>query len=116
MDLYKLFEKISIQKSTLDVPDFRVGDTVRVGVKIKEGTKERIQNYKGTVISKHRAGKNSTFIVRRVFQGVGIERVFFIHSPIIKQLNVVRRSKVRRAKLYYLRERTGKSARLKTRF
>jgi large subunit ribosomal protein L19 len=93
-----------------------VGDTVRVGVKIREGEKERVQPYEGVVISKSSAGITQNITVRRVFQGVGVERVFLLHSPKIDTVTVVRRGKVRRAKLYYLRDRTGKSARLKQRF
>jgi large subunit ribosomal protein L19 len=93
-----------------------VGDTVRVGVKIREGEKERVQPYEGVVISKSSSGIAQNITVRRVFQGVGVERVFLLHSPKIDTVTVVRRGKVRRAKLYYLRDRTGKSARLKQRF
>jgi large subunit ribosomal protein L19 len=93
-----------------------VGDTVRVGVKIREGEKERVQPYEGVVISKSSSGITHNITVRRVFQGVGVERVFLLHSPKIDTVTVVRRGKVRRAKLYYLRDRTGKSARLKQRF
>jgi large subunit ribosomal protein L19 len=93
-----------------------VGDTVRVGVKIREGEKERVQPYEGVVISKSSSGITQNITVRRVFQGVGVERVFLLHSPRIDTVTVIRRGKVRRAKLYYLRDRTGKSARLKQRF
>lgn len=102
------------QKSNL--PEIYVGDTVRVGVIIQEGNKERTQPYEGTVIAKRNGGLNSTITVRRVFQGVGVERVFLIHSPRIDSVTVVRRGKVRRAKLYYLRDRVGKATRVKQRF
>ncbi len=91
-----------------------VGDIVKVGIRIQEGKKQRIQPYSGTVIALHGNGVNSTMTVRRVFQGVGIERVFLTHSPCSAFVEVVRRSRVRRAKLYYLRDRVGKSTRLKT--
>jgi large subunit ribosomal protein L19 len=99
-----------------DLPIIHVGDTVKVGVKIREGDKERVQPYEGVVISKASAGITQNITVRRVFQNVGVERVFLLHSPRIDSVKVLRRGKVRRAKLYFLRERTGKSARLKQRF
>jgi large subunit ribosomal protein L19 len=102
------------QKNNL--PEIHVGDTVRVGVKIQEGNKERTQPYEGTVIAKRNGGINSTITVRRVFQGVGVERVFLIHSPRIDTVTIIRRGKVRRAKLYYLRDRVGKATRVKQRF
>ncbi len=99
-----------------DLPDIYIGDTVRVGVRIREGNKERVQPYEGTVIARRNSGINATVTVRKVFQGVGVERVFLLHSPRIESIKVVRRGKVRRAKLYYLRERVGKSTRIKQRF
>ena len=98
------------------LPEIYVGDTVRVGVRIKEGAKERVQPYEGTVIAMRNGGINETITVRRVFQGVGVERVFLIHSPRIATIQVMRRGKVRRAKLYYLRDRVGKATRVKQRF
>ncbi|MEG3904105.1 50S ribosomal protein L19 [Microcoleus sp. B4-C5] len=98
------------------LPEIYVGDTVRVGVRIKEGNKERVQPYEGTVIAMRNGGINETITVRRVFQGVGVERVFLIHSPRIATIQVMRRGKVRRAKLYYLRDRVGKATRVKQRF
>ena len=92
-----------------DIPDFNVGDTVRVHVRIKEGGKERIQVFEGTVIARKHSGINETFTVRKVSYGIGVERVFPIHSPMIKKIEVKRRGKVRRAKLYYLRKRVGKA-------
>lgn len=94
-------------------PQFEVGDTVRVDVRIKEGDKERIQAFEGTVIAKQHGGINETFTVRRISYGVGVERVFPINSPFVENVKVVRRGKVRRAKLYYLRGRTGKAAKVK---
>ena len=98
------------------LPEIYVGDTVRVGVRIKEGAKERVQPYEGTVIAMRNGSINETITVRRVFQGVGVERVFLIHSPRIATIQVMRRGKVRRAKLYYLRDRVGKATRVKQRF
>lgn len=96
-----------------EVPDVNPGDTVRVFVRIVEGNKERIQAFEGTIIKKHGSGINKTITVRKVFQGVGVERVFLLHSPRIDKINVVRRGDVKRAKLYYLRERSGKATRIK---
>jgi large subunit ribosomal protein L19 len=96
-----------------ELPEFNIGDTVRVSVKIKEGDRERIQAFEGTVIAKKHGGVSETFTVRRVSYGVGVERVFPIHSPNIEKVEVVRRGKVRRSKLYYLRDRVGKSAKVK---
>ncbi len=111
-------EEINRVKQELNkqVPEIYVGDTVRVGVRIKEGNKERVQPYEGTVIAMRNGGINETITVRRVFQGVGVERVFLIHSPRIATIQVIRRGKVRRAKLYYLRDRVGKATRVKQRF
>lgn len=99
-----------------DLPVIHIGDTVSVGVLIQEGNKQRVQTYQGTVIAQHRAGLNSTITVRRVFQGIGLERIFLVHSPSVQRLEVLRRAEVRRAKLYYLRDRVGKATRLKERF
>jgi large subunit ribosomal protein L19 len=104
------------QELNKKLPEIFVGDTVKVGVKIKEGNKERIQPYEGTVIAMRNGGINETITVRKVFQGVGVERVFLIHSPRIATIQVMRRGKVRRAKLYYLRDRIGKATRVKQRF
>ena len=95
------------------LPTFNAGDTVKVFVKIVEGNKERIQAFEGTIIKIHGAGLNKTITVRKVFQGVGVERVFLIHSPRIEKINIIRRGDVKRAKLYYLRERSGKATRIK---
>jgi len=96
-----------------EVPEFGIGDTVRVGVRIKEGEKSRIQAFEGTVIAKKHGGIQETFTVRRMSHGVGVERVFPLHSPVVETVEVVRRGKVRRGKLYYLRGRVGKAARVK---
>jgi large subunit ribosomal protein L19 len=98
------------------VPDIRVGDTLKLGVSITEGNKERVQFTEGVVISKNNGGLNTTLTLRRVMQGVGVERVYLIHSPKIKSIEVLRRSLVRRSKLYYLRSRTGKATRLQQSF
>lgn len=99
----------------LDLPEFAPGDTVKVHVKIKEGEKERIQVFQGVVISKRKGTTNATFTVRKVSYGVGVERVFPTHSPIIDKIEVVTRGRVRRAKIYYLRKLRGKAARIKER-
>ncbi|MDJ0810358.1 MAG: 50S ribosomal protein L19 [Desulfobacterales bacterium] len=99
----------------LDLPDFAPGDTVKVHVKIKEGEKERIQVFQGVVISKRKGTTNATFTVRKVSYGVGVERIFPMHSPIIDQVEVISRGRVRRAKIYYLRKLRGKAARIKER-
>lgn len=96
-----------------DVPEFGPGDTVRVQVRVKEGERERLQAFEGVVIAKKSRGLNSSFTVRKVSYGEGVERVFQTHSPLISSIEVSRRGDVRRAKLYYLRERSGKSARIK---
>lgn len=98
-----------------DIPDFRVGDTVKVYVKIVEGTRERLQVFDGTVIARKNGSIRETFTVRRLSSGVGVERTFPLHSPKISRIEVIRRGKVRRAKLYYLRGRTGKAAKIKSR-
>jgi large subunit ribosomal protein L19 len=101
-------------KGTL--PSLNVGDTVKIGVRIQEGGKERVQPFEGTIIAMRNGGINETITVRRVFQGVGVERVFMIHSPVVANIQVIRRGKVKRAKLYYLRDRVGKATRIKQRF
>ncbi|MBE9145678.1 50S ribosomal protein L19 [Planktothrix mougeotii] len=109
-------ENLRQQLNKPDLPDIYVGDTVKVSVKIQEGGKERIQPYEGVVIAKRHGSINATITVRKIFQGVGVERVFLIHSPRIVSIKVLRRGKVRRAKLYYLRDRVGKATRVKQRF
>lgn len=96
-----------------DIPDFQPGDTVKVHVRVVEGNRERVQVFQGTVISRKGGGTRETFTVRKVSFGIGVERTFPLHSPIISKIEVVSRGKVRRAKLYYLRERVGKAARIK---
>jgi large subunit ribosomal protein L19 len=96
-----------------DIPEFKVGDTIRVHAKIIEGDKERIQVFEGVVISRANGGNRATFTVRKISYGVGVERIFPLHSPRIDKIEVVTRGKVRRAKLYYLRELSGKAARIK---
>lgn len=110
MNLLQAVEKSQVRK---DLPSFRPGDTVRVHVKIKEGDKYRIQVFEGVVVAHKRNGIASTFTVRKVSFGYGIERIFPVHSPIIEKLEIVKSGKVRRARLYYLRGRRGKAARLK---
>jgi len=110
MDLVKA---LTSQYMKEELPQVNVGDTVRVHVKIKEGTRERIQVFEGTVISKKHGGIEESFTVRRISYGVGCEKVFPIHSPNIVKVETVRRGKVRRAKLYYLRDRLGKAAKVK---
>ena len=100
----------------VDIPNIRIGDTLKLGIEIKEGEKTRVQAYEGVVISKKGAGINLTVTVRRIMQGIGIERCFLIHSPKVKSIEIKRSSKVRRAKLYYLRNLSGKATRLKQRF
>ena len=111
MDALKI---ISEGSNKAEKPQFNVGDTVRVDVRIKEGERERIQAFEGTVIAKKHGGVAETFTVRRVSYGVGIERVFPINSPFVEKVTVVRKGKVRRAKLFYLRGRTGKAAKVKS--
>ncbi len=96
-----------------DIPAFNVGDTVKVHIKIKEGSRERIQIFEGFVLKKQNGGISETFTVRRIASGVGVEKTFPIHSPLVEKIEVVRRGDVRRAKLHYMRERTGKSAKIK---
>ena len=112
MDLIKVLSEQYMKK---ELPEMNVGDTVRVHVKIKEGSRERIQVFEGTIIAKKHGGINETITVRRISYGVGCEKVFPVHSPSIVSVETVRRGKVRRAKLYYLRERVGKSAKVKER-
>ena len=96
-----------------DIPAFNVGDTVKVHVKIKEGNRERIQIFEGFVLKKQNGGIGETFTVRRIASGVGVEKTFPIHSPLVEKIEVVKRGKVRRARLHYMRARTGKSAKIK---
>lgn len=108
-----IIEQINKENLKPEVPQYNVGDTVRVYVKVVEGTRERLQAFEGIVIAKRHGGISETFTVRRLSFGIGVERTFPIHSPKIDRIEVVRKGKVRRAKLYYLRGRTGKAAKVK---
>ena len=110
MDIIKQIESESLR----EVTEFNVGDTVRVNFKVIEGNKERVQAYEGIVIARKHGGLRETFTVRRISSGIGVERTFPLHSPKIDSIQVVRKGHVRRAKLYYLRERTGKAAKVKS--
>lgn len=110
MDALKLIESQSLKS---EIPELNIGDTVKVHVKIKEGDKERIQVFEGTIIAKKHGGISETFTVRRVSYGCGVERVFPVHSPNVAKVEVVRSGRVRRAKLFYLRDRVGKAAKVK---
>ena len=113
MNIIETIEKEHIESLAKDIPDFAPGDTIKVGYKVTEGTRSRVQNYEGVVISR-KGGSTlaASFTVRKISFGEGVERVFPLHSPNIESITVVRRGRVRRAKLYYLRERRGKSARI----
>ena len=102
-----IIKNLESEYTTRELPEINTGDTVRVSVKIVEGNKERLQAYEGTVIAQHGSGINKTITVRKVFQGVGVERVFLVYSPRIDKITVQRKGDVKRAKLYYLRERSG---------
>ena len=116
INISNLIEDFENEQLKKELPEIYVGDTVKVGVKITEGNKERVQPYEGVVIAKRHGGLNQTITVRRIFQGIGVERVFMLHSPQVASLKVERRGKVRRAKLFYLRDRVGKATRVKQRF
>ena len=108
-----IIKELEEQYKKSDIPEINPGDTVKVFVRIVEGNKERIQAFEGTVIKEHGSGINKTITVRKIFQGIGVERVFLLNSPRIDKINVLRRGDVKRAKLYYLRERSGKATRIK---
>lgn len=110
MDAIKTISQDSLKT---EIPQFSIGDTVKVDVNIREGDRERIQQFEGTVIARKGSGVSETFTVRRISYGVGVERVFPLHSPNVKAVKVVRMGRVRRAKLYYLRNRVGKAAKVK---
>ena len=112
MDVMNLIEKKYVKQ---DMPAFRPGDTIRVHVKVKEGTRERVQVFEGIVIARQHGGLSESFTVRKISSGVGVERIFPLHCPSIEQIEVKRSGKVRRAKLYYLRKLSGKAARIKER-
>ena len=109
----KIIEAIEQEQMSKEIPEFSPGDTVVVQVKVKEGTRERLQAFEGIVIAKRNRGLNSSFTVRKISHGEGVERVFQTYSPVVDSVQVKRRGDVRRAKLYYLRGRTGKAARIK---
>ena len=110
MDVIETIEK---EQMRLDIPDFKAGDTIRVHARIKEGEKERIQIFKGVVIRKRKGTTGATFTVRKVSYGVGVEKIFPLHSPLVDKVEIVTRGRVRRARLYYLRKLRGKAARIK---
>lgn len=112
---HPLLNKILVKNQRSNVPEFRPGDTIRVHVKIKEGDKERLQAFEGTVIAEHNTGMGKTVTVRKVSFGQGVERIFPVNAPVVDHIDVVRTGKVRRAKLYYLRALKGKAARLRER-
>jgi large subunit ribosomal protein L19 len=116
LDTQKTIKNLESNFIKKDLPVLSIGDSVKIGVKIIEGNKERIQFYEGTIIAKKNSSINTTITVRKVLQGIGVERIFLIHSPKIDSITVLRSSKVRRAKLYYLRNLQGKATRLKQRF
>ncbi len=116
MKLQQLVQNIENEQFKTQLPLICVGDTVKIGLIIQEGNKQRIQPYEGTIIAQHRAGISTTITVRRMLKNVGVERIFAVHSPLIQNIEIIRRVKVRKAKLYYLRTRIGKSTRLKERF
>ena len=111
----EIIRQIENEQLKTDRPEFRVGDTIRVYARIKEGTRERIQMFEGTVLKRQNGGLQETFTVRRMSYGVGVEKTWPLHSPVIDKIEVVRKGSVRRAKLYYLRDRMGKSAKVKER-
>ena len=116
LDTQKTITNLESSFLKKNLPTLKIGDTVKVGVKIIEGNKERVQFYEGIIIAKKNSSINTTITVRKVLQGIGIERVFLIHSPKIDSITVIRSSKVRRSKLYYLRDLKGKASRLKQKF
>ncbi|GBC59457.1 50S ribosomal protein L19 [Desulfonema ishimotonii] len=111
----KALQQLEREMMRLDIPDFIAGDTVKVHVKIKEGEKERIQVFQGIVIARHNGMANATFMVRKISYGIGVERIFPLHSPIIDRIEVITKGRVRRSKIYYLRKLRGKAARIKER-
>lgn len=114
--LHEVVESIQADHIKSELPEIKVGDTIRIGVSIQEGNKQRIQPFEGTVIAKHQAGANSTVTVRKTLQGVGVERVFPLYAPCVATVQILRRAQISRSKLYYLRNRTGKATRLKEKF
>jgi large subunit ribosomal protein L19 len=108
-----ILDELNAASMRADVPDFRPGDTVRVHVRVQEGARSRVQVFQGVVIRRHGAGIGETFTVRKLSFGVGVERTFPVHGPMVDKIEIAQRGKVRRAKLYYLRERKGKAAKIK---
>lgn len=113
--MLEIIRAIELEQIRTDLPDFKVGDTVKVHIKISEGNKERIQVFEGTVLKRQNGGLRETFTVRRVASGVGVEKTFPVNAPVIEKIEIVRLGKVRRAKLFYLRDRVGKAAKVKER-
>ncbi|GAA0722943.1 50S ribosomal protein L19 [Clostridium malenominatum] len=111
--MLEVIKAIEAEQIRTDLPEFNVGDTIKVHVRIKEGTRERVQLFEGTVLKRQNGGLRETFTVRRVASGVGVERTFPVNAPTVEKIEVVRRGKVRRAKLFYLRDRVGKAAKVK---
>jgi len=111
--MLEIIRQIEAEQIRTDLPDFHVGDTVKVHIKIKEGAKERVQVFEGTVLKRQNGGLRETFTVRRVASGVGVEKTFPVNAPVIEKIKIVRLGKVRRAKLFYLRDRVGKAAKVK---
>ena len=111
--MLEIIRAIEAEQIRTDLPDFHVGDTVKVHIKIKEGNKERIQIFEGTVLKRQNGGLRETFTVRRVTSGVGVEKTFPVNAPVIEKIEIVRLGKIRRAKLFYLRDRVGKAAKVK---
>jgi len=110
-----IIDKIDQEQMRFDLPDFRPGDTVKVHIRIIEGNKERVQVFQGVVLKRKRGNMNATFTVRKISHGVGVEKTFALHSPRIEKIEVVTRGRVRRSRLYYLRDRRGKAARIRER-
>ena len=115
MNLIQQIEAEEIAKAGKDIPDFRAGDTVRVQVKVKEGDKERLQAFQGVVVARKGSGTREMFTVRKISGGIGVERIFPLHAPVVDRVEVLRRGRVRRSKLYYLRNLRGKAARIEER-
>lgn len=111
--MLEVIKAIEAEQIRTDLPEFNVGDTIKVHVRIKEGNRERVQLFEGTVLKRQNGGLRETFTVRRVASGVGVERTFPVNAPTVEKIEVVRRGKVRRAKLFYLRDRVGKAAKVK---
>ena len=116
LSAHAIIQEFEESQQKQKIPEIYVGDTVKVGVRISEGNKQRVQPYEGVIIAKRHGGLNQTITVRRIFQGIGVERIFMVHSPQVASIKVERRGKVRRAKLFYLRDRVGKATRVKQRF